>query len=103
MSVETEERTRLELKLPPKYCVVFYNNERTSYDQVMFLLTNAFNMSMDKAIEVTKAIDGSDRGVVHVNTKEVCDMKNELVEKLRDYIQETHLKHEVVLYEEDED
>ena len=103
MSTDVLEKTKFKLKKPPMFCVVFFNNDTTSYEQVMFLLVNAFNMSQDKAVELTHKIDGSEKGVVFVNTKEVCDAKNDMVKKLRTYINETDLKHEVQPYGEETD
>ena len=95
MSTETQERVKFDLKIPPKYSIVFYNNDITTYTQVIYLLINAFNMSTENADKITEKINSSEKGVVFISTREVCEAKNEIVKKLRDGIKEEHLKHEI--------
>ncbi len=77
MSTETQERVKFDLKIPPQYCIVFYNNNITTYEQVVYLLINTFNMTAETANKLTEKINNSEKGVVFVSTKEVCEAKNE--------------------------
>jgi ATP-dependent Clp protease adapter protein ClpS len=57
MSVICEVETVTKFKNPPKFNVLALNNEITSFDEVVFILVKAFNMSESVAAEITTRID----------------------------------------------
>lgn len=59
MSTDIQERvtTKEGLKPPLKYNVIALNNDLTSFDEVVFILTRAFNMSESVAAEITMKVD----------------------------------------------
>jgi ATP-dependent Clp protease adapter protein ClpS len=59
MSVEIQERVRTDegLKAPPRFNLWAINNDYTSWDEVVFILTRALGMSESVANELTNKID----------------------------------------------
>jgi ATP-dependent Clp protease adapter protein ClpS len=103
MSTQVDEKVEFIINQPKKYCNVFYNNDTTSFQDVMFLLVNAFKMDAAKSMLVTQQIDQAGKGIVHVNTKEVCEHMKEKVDELRNIIKEKDLLHQVEEYSEEEE
>lgn len=99
MPVDVQTRKKIKLKKAPKYCNVFYNNDKTSVDVVMYLLTSVFNLSTEEAAVKTSEIDKSEKGIVYINSKEVCELKHELTALYLKKLNEQHLKQTVELYQ----
>jgi ATP-dependent Clp protease adapter protein ClpS len=59
MSIDIQERiaTKDELKVPPRFNIWAINNDFTSWDEVVFILTRALGMSESVASELTNKID----------------------------------------------
>ena len=62
-SIETKEK----LEVPKKYNIWALDNDYTSFDEVGFILINAFNMSVGVASELTRKVDNE--GGAKVNPK----------------------------------
>ena len=99
MSVNTQVKRKIKLKKAPLYCNVFYNNDITHFETVIFLLISIFNLSEEEAIKLSGHIHINKKAVVYVNSKEVCDFKKELVIHTCNKINENNLKHDVEIYE----
>jgi ATP-dependent Clp protease adapter protein ClpS len=94
MSMEmTVTKKKVKIKKAPKYSVVFFNNDVTTFDTVMYLLCKVFNYTTKDAHDKTIEIHENDRCSVYVNSKEVCEMKNKQVEEERAQLMDKHLKH----------
>ena len=63
MSVIIEERVDIkeELKKPPRFNTFAINNDITAFDEVVFILTKALNMSESVAAELTRQVDREGR------------------------------------------
>lgn len=72
-----------DLKEPSQYNVVVHNNDFTSYEEVILILTQAFQMSPDEALSVAKKVDSHGKGICGTYSKEVADMKIILVDMIK--------------------
>jgi ATP-dependent Clp protease adapter protein ClpS len=99
----TSERTakKFKIKHAPKYCNVFYNNDVTTVEFVSLLLKDVFNLSQEETISKVNEIHNGEKGVVYINSKEVCDYKHEIVNHYCFKFNETQLKYAVEVYEEE--
>jgi ATP-dependent Clp protease adapter protein ClpS len=63
MSVIIEEKidVKEDLKAPSKWNLFALNNDLTAFDEVVFILTHALNMSTSVASEITVKIDQEGR------------------------------------------
>ena len=104
MATKDQVKTRKKVKLqkPPIYCIVFYNNDKTSIQTVMSILLTVFKYSVEEAEKLTLTIHKAKHAPVFVNSKEVCQLKYDLVKKVCNLIKEDHLQFEIKLYERDE-
>jgi ATP-dependent Clp protease adapter protein ClpS len=99
----TATRKKLKLTRPPKYCNVFYNNDVTPFDIVIALLIKAFKYTAQDAEQKAKEIHERDKGIIHINSKEVCELKHEVVKSYMNQLNEINLKTTIELYEEEND
>ena len=85
-NTETDIRTKekLEIKEPSQYNVVVHNNDFTSYDEVILILSQAFEMSHQEALNIAQKVDTEDRGVCGTYSKEIADMKIVIVNMVKD-------------------
>ena len=85
MSVIIEEKIDVDedLKIPKKYNLYALNNDLTSFDEVVFILTKALNMSESVAAELTMKVDKE--GKAKLNPKPMSyDVANAYLFKLND-------------------
>lgn len=101
MSTDTLEVRKVKLKEAPKYCNVFYNNETTDVDLVVFILTKIFKLSRQDAEQKTHEIHTNKQGIVYINSKEICDFKKDLVDEFLTKASEHDLVHSVKIYGDD--
>jgi ATP-dependent Clp protease adapter protein ClpS len=86
MQVAEKTNTVVKIKVnndiaPPKlYSVIYYNDDKTPAAFVTTTLVNIFNLSVDRAVELTKRIDETGSSVV------IGGLSNELATHLRDLV-----------------
>jgi ATP-dependent Clp protease adaptor protein ClpS len=68
---------------PSDYNVVVHNNDYTSYDEVIIILSQAFEMSHAEALDVATNVDQKGKGICGTYSKEVADMKLMLVDMIK--------------------
>lgn len=104
MSTQDQVKVRKKVKLqkPPSYCIVFYNNDKTPVQVVMDILVTVFKYSLEDAEKITLTIHNSKQAPVFINSKEVCQLKYDLVKRVCTYIREEYLQFEIKLYEGDD-
>jgi ATP-dependent Clp protease adaptor protein ClpS len=73
-----------KIREPSKYNVIVHNNDITSFEEVMIILCQAFDMSHDKAMAITGNVHSEGRGVCGTYSKEVAEMKLVLVSSIKD-------------------
>ena len=90
MNVLTEQNTdtavvdKEQIMKPSQYDVVVYNNDHTSYEEVMVILSNAFEMTHDEALNVANKVHLEGRGKCGTYSKEVAEMKVVLVSTIKE-------------------
>lgn len=94
-------RKKIKLQKPPVYCVVFYNNDKTPVNLVIYILMLVFKYSQPQAEEITLKIHNAKSFPVFINSKEVCELKLEIVSKVCAHLGEKNLQYEIKVYEEE--
>ena len=69
-----------------KYKVVVHNNDITSYDEVMFIITHVFSKSEEEAFAIARLVDTQGKGVCGVYYKEMAEAKLLTVQLAKDYL-----------------
>ena len=78
------ERTKTVTKGPAQYKVVFFNDDHTSIDWVIGLLTTIFNHDQISAVAIALKIHRKDSAVVGVYSFDIAETKaNEAVKLTR--------------------
>ena len=79
MSTQTNESVSVEEKVevqePAKYNVMVHDNDISSYEEVIFIVSKAFNMDETAAFAVARRVDLEGKGVCFTGSKEVAEMK----------------------------
>ena len=71
----TKTRTLVQIKEPPKYKVIYMNDDVTTMEFVIESLVVVFNMSRDDAFMVTEKIHSEGSAVVAVLPYELAEQK----------------------------
>lgn len=79
--IATKEKE--DIKEPSQYNVVVHNNDFTSYEEVILMLSQAFEMSHAEALGVAGKVDSEGRGICGTYSKEIADMKLMLVDMIK--------------------
>ena len=75
-----------QIKEPSKYNVVVHNNDHTSYEEVILILAQVFEMSHKEALNVASKVDSEGKGVCGTFSKEVAEMKLMLVDMVKNQL-----------------
>jgi ATP-dependent Clp protease adaptor protein ClpS len=59
----------------PRFNVIVHNNDATSYDEVVFIISKVFEKSEDQAYDLAKEVDSKQKAVCGTYDKEVADSK----------------------------
>lgn len=73
-----------KVKEPSKYDVVVHNNDHTSYEEVIIILSNAFEMNHSEALSVANKVHTEGKGRCGTYSKEVAEMKVVLVSTIKE-------------------
>ena len=67
---------KIEVKIPKMYKVILHNDDTTTFDFVIDILTNIFHRPIDEAIEVTRLIHVQGQGIAGAPyTHEIAEEK----------------------------
>jgi len=69
------ERDELKTKRPRVWNIVFYNDDYTSMDFVVFVLTKIFHRSTEDALALTLVVHTKGKGIAGTYTFEVAEQK----------------------------
>ena len=69
------ERDEVKTKRPSMWNIVFYNDDYTSMDFVIFVLTKVFHRSTEEALALTLAVHTQGKGIAGTYTFEVAEQK----------------------------
>jgi ATP-dependent Clp protease adaptor protein ClpS len=69
------EKDQVKAKRPSMWNIVFYNDDYTSMDFVVFVLTKVFHRSTEDALALTMAVHTQGKGIAGTYTFEVAEQK----------------------------
>src|SRR5271156_5915644 len=69
------ERNKVKAKRPSMWNIVFHNDDYTSMDFVVFVLTKVFHRSTEDALALTLAVHKQGKGIAGTYTFEVAEQK----------------------------
>ena len=69
------ERDKVKAKRPSMWNIVFYNDDYTSMDFVVFVMTKVFHRSTEDALALTFAVHTQGKGIAGTYTFEVAEQK----------------------------
>ena len=69
------EKDEVKAKRPSMWNIVFYNDDYTSMDFVVFVLTKVFHRSTEDALALTLAVHTQGKGIAGTYTFEVAEQK----------------------------
>lgn len=78
----TEIEKKQELKEPSLYKVLLLNDDYTSMDFVVDILTTVFHQSVDEAVQIMMNVHKNGSGLCGVYTYEIAETKVETVHSL---------------------
>ncbi len=67
---------------PKLYKILLHNDDYTSMEFVVFILTSIFHKSVNEATQIMLNVHNSGIGVAGVYTREICEMKLAMVREL---------------------
>lgn len=77
MQGATREKQRVDIGEPPKYDVIFHNDDFTPMEFVVFLLENIFFKSNAEAIALMLKVHHSDKATVGIYSYDIAVSKKE--------------------------
>ena len=82
--IATQERTRTKRRVqePPQYRVLLHNDDYTTMDFVIQILTAVFNRSIEDATRIMLNVHRNGTGICGVYPYEIAETKVEIVEVL---------------------
>ena len=76
IEVIEEIQETIKVKIPNMYKVILHNDDTTTFEFVIAVLTRIFHREMDEAVELTKVIHEQGQGIAGAPyTKEVAEEK----------------------------
>jgi ATP-dependent Clp protease adaptor protein ClpS len=69
------EKDEVKTKLPSMWNIVFYNDDYTSIDFVVYVLTKVFHRSTEDALALTLAVHAQGKVIAGTYTFEVAEQK----------------------------
>ena len=74
-AIKTLTQEKIKIEEPSKYDVIFLNDEITTFEFVVKVLTQIFGKTTDQAIELTKQIHEQGKGIVGTYLHEIAEQK----------------------------
>ena len=74
-AIKTLTQEKIKVEEPSKYDVVFLNDEITTFEFVVKVLTQIFGKTTDQAIALTKQIHEQGKGIVGTYLYEIAEQK----------------------------
>jgi ATP-dependent Clp protease adaptor protein ClpS len=73
--LDLREKDEVKAKRPSMWNIVFYNDDYTSTDFVVFVVTKVFHRSTEDALALTLAVHTQGKGIAGTYTFEVAEQK----------------------------
>ena len=74
-AIKTLTQEKIKVEEPSKYDVIFLNDEITTFEFVVKVLTQIFGKTTDQAIALTKQIHEQGKGIVGTYLYEIAEQK----------------------------
>lgn len=75
---------KVEIKKPSMYSVIVHNNDHTSYEEVILILSQSFEISHKEALNIAHKVDSEGKGLCGTYSKEIADMKLVVVNMVKE-------------------
>lgn len=82
MAIEIQTHTVNQLDEPKKYLVYMLNDDYTTWDFCLRIITNVFHKTLEEAHNITIDIDTKGRGLCGIYTHEIAETKADIVQNL---------------------
>ena len=79
---EVIEKKQTKLQAPKKYAVVIYNDDYTTFEFVIKVLSEIFNKTAEQAKIITISVHDQGKGIAGVYIKEIANSKVKQAEEL---------------------
>lgn len=79
MSTELKEDQKIKLKKPKLFAVYLLNDDFTTFEFVVFILTEIFDKSIEEAEQLTMKVHNDKKALAGIYTKEIAELKKEEV------------------------
>ncbi|MBP3191263.1 ATP-dependent Clp protease adapter ClpS [Natronogracilivirga saccharolytica] len=76
---KTREKTREKITEPPMYKVILLNDDYTTFDFVVSVLTGIFGKSVPEAVAITNDVHRKGSGVCGIYTRDIAETKVDMV------------------------
>ena len=73
-------------KEPSQYHVIVHNNDDTSYEEVIFVVSKSFDMTEKEAYDIAKTVDTVGQGVCGTFSKEIAETKLYLTDMIKEHL-----------------
>ncbi len=83
-SEETAVAERQEIKEPSEYHVIVHNNDHTSYEEVVYVVSKAFEMTENEAYDIARTVDTVGQGTCGTYSKEIAETKIYLTDMIKE-------------------
>lgn len=82
VKTHSDSLSKEKTQIPKKYNVVLHNDDKTSFEFVMMLLSTVFKKDFNESYEITHKIHNSKAGVAGTYYREVAEQKKHEADKL---------------------
>ena len=80
MSIDVQTRTANELREPKLYLVYMLNDDYTTWDFCLRIITGVFHKSVEEADKITQDIHTKGKGLCGIYSYEIAETKADTVE-----------------------
>ena len=83
-SEEIAVAEKQKIREPSQYNVVVHNNDNTSYEEVVYIVAKAFEITENDAFNIAKKVDTVGRGICGTYSKEIAETKIYLTDMIKE-------------------
>jgi ATP-dependent Clp protease adaptor protein ClpS len=81
MSIQIQTELINELREPKRYVVYMLNDDYTSWDFCLSIISSVFHKTLEEADKITKEIHTKGKGLCGIYTYEIAETKARIVEQ----------------------
>ena len=81
---DTAVAEKQKVKEPSKYNIIVHNNDFTSYDEVIYVVSKAFEMDEQSAYKIASTVHHAGKGICGTYYKEVAETKMHIVDMVKE-------------------